>query len=352
MAEEGTEDKYHDKPNVPIMMEMTGLSDEIVEDYLSRFDDNLERAMNGWLTDCDDTDEQTVKENKEKEIKEKKERESNEGTDILNFEGIGRRTHIKDGQRNYNNRVPVKARRGQIGEAVSNEIHVPKVSFHDRTFAAFLLISRADFFPMDVSKYIIFFILREGIWFDQFEYNFDKNGILYYLGCDEGKEADYVHPQTLGFVSCTPVNIFQGTTQQAFSHRYDPGLVQNWCYKGYNQNGPTDQTKELFMAIQFNKHSVVPTRYTIRHGYPGGHALRNWNFEGSNNGEEWFLISEHIEDESLSDASLASSASFEIPGHTESYSHFRIFVTGKSSGGSTYLMMAGFELYGCLRYEK
>lgn len=35
------DDKYKDKPNVPVMMEMTGLSDEIVEDYLDRFDDNL-----------------------------------------------------------------------------------------------------------------------------------------------------------------------------------------------------------------------------------------------------------------------------------------------------------------------
>lgn len=46
----------------------------------------------------------------------------------------------------------------------------------------------------------------------------------------------------------------------------------------------------------------------IIHSYPGGHALRNWNFEGSKDGKQWITLTVHEHDESISEVSLACMA--------------------------------------------
>lgn len=55
-----------------------------------------------------------------------------------------------------------------------------------------------------------------------------------------------------------------------------------------------------WFAIDLMMWSVVPIAYTLRHG--GNYvaeSLRNWDFQGSVNGKEWFIIRRHKFDESL-----------------------------------------------------
>jgi hypothetical protein len=212
-------------------------------------------------------------------------------------------------------------------------------------YEAYLLFTQlTDEIPMDVIRYIIFILLSEGRWFEHAS-DFDKNGVLYFLGTDKGKFSGYQHPETLGYVNLERKKIFQGTIQQAFMwNETAPNIVQNWCYQGWNGNyGP------LFMSLQFLKHSLIPTKYTIRHGYPGGHALRNWNFEASHDGKDWIVLVEYKKCKDISDHSLGCTASFDVPVGNVSYQHFRIHVTGLTDGNSFYCMMAGFEIYGFLK---
>jgi len=220
-------------------------------------------------------------------------------------------------------------------------------------FNAYLILSHNNFgIPMDVVRYIIILALKDGTWFE-YVHDFDKNGILYYLGTNEGKNTDYVFPGQLGFVKVNPITIFQGSVQQAFKWNEEaPKIVQNWCYKGWGDN-QKEMKGELWFSIEFLQHIVVPTKYTMRHGYPGGHALRNWNFEASNDGKIWIVLETYKDNTKIRDRDLSCTATFEIsPERRDSFTHFRIFVTDVTEQQSYYLMMAGFEIYGFLQRAK
>jgi hypothetical protein len=85
----------------------------------------------------------------------------------------------------------------------------------------------------------------------------------------------------------------------------------------------------------------------MRHGYTAqGHALRNWAFEGSEDGLSWHMIRRHENDETMGDKfELKETGSFDVS-TSLFFSFFRITVTGPTSTGSEYLMVAGFEMYG------
>jgi E3 ubiquitin-protein ligase HECTD1 len=231
---------------------------------------------------------------------------------------------------------------------------IPKPKFRgtrEDLFRAYLILSHNnDGVPMDVVRYIIMLALKDGRWFE-YEHDFDKNGILYYLGTDEGKKTYYGFPRD--YVKVFPTPIFQGSVEQAFKWSGEaPKIVQNWCYKGWADNQKS-MHGELWFSIEFLNHTVVPTKYTIRHGYPGGHALRNWNFEATNDGKKWKVLESYKDNKKMGDRDLNCTATFEIPADKrDAYNRFRIFVTGVTDQQSYYLMMAGFEIYGFLQNEK
>ena len=43
--------------------------------------------------------------------------------------------------------------------------------------------------------------------------------------------------------------------------------------------------------------NIKPTKYTLRHDNQPGAYLRYWNFEGSNNGNDWIIIKKHKNDQ-------------------------------------------------------
>jgi len=233
--------------------------------------------------------------------------------------------------------------------------------FKNHVAFCFLILQETRVFPLDVSRYIIITLLKGGQYFLNYEADFDKNGILYYLGTDG--RSHYVHPQTRNMIRCTPEKIYSGNILQSFCHDVtslfrDSGnshIVQNWHYA--DDAALRDVlTKDLCMYIQFLKHSVIPIKYTMRHGYPGGHAMRSWNFEATNDpindaiiNKTWVVLDVRVEDPSISPTVLLNSASFDIMNPDgKSYHTFRIRLTGPNSSQSHYFMMAGFELYGTL----
>ena len=92
---------------------------------------------------------------------------------------------------------------------------------------------------------------------------------------------------------------------------------------------------------------VRPRSYTLRHarGYSRS-ALRSWVFQGSKDNTEWFALSTHTNDESLTDAGTTHTWHLE-PHAEEPFRFFRILMTGPGADSShNYLSLSGFELYG------
>ena len=104
--------------------------------------------------------------------------------------------------------------------------------------------------------------------------------------------------------------------------------------------------------LQLRTASVCPTHYTLRHGYDGygssHYRLRNWLFQGSNDGASWTTLSTHVNDAKLPAAGY-SSATWPVTPQTGFYTYFRVSQTGANSSGANHLMMSGFEVYGRVR---
>lgn len=70
---------------------------------------------------------------------------------------------------------------------------------------------------------------------------------------------------------CLPLQTFTGCAKQAYAHSLDPALFcQNWHYiTPYKENLNDESLLQggVNISIQLLHHSVLPTKYTLRHGY-------------------------------------------------------------------------------------
>jgi E3 ubiquitin-protein ligase HECTD1 len=165
-----------------------------------------------------------------------------------------------------------------------------------------------------------------------YESDFDTNGLLFWLGTN-GKTTEYVNPHTSGKVVVTASSVNNGTLEGFIGHAQPDGAHE------------TDREPMSFVAVQFPL-PVVVTRYTLRHGWHSGeYRLQNWNFEGSNNGVEWVVLRQHVDDQSLEDEEF-STASWDVNPDSLAFSHFRILQNGENSSGEDELDVGGLELYG------
>jgi len=191
-------------------------------------------------------------------------------------------------------------------------------------------------FPSDIVFHIVSILIHRCFTYEK---DFDENGILFWLGTFE-KTSPYQHPCDIGLAKVAPAKFYCGTTKQAFSHTMP--ISQNWLEKGVPNS---------WAEFELLHHTIIPTAYTLRHGYPiKGHAIRHWNFEARNPNEEWEILSEHRNDTSIPGNDMNDTATFFLPQTKamKQYSIFRIYQVGETENNSPYLMMAGFEIYGYL----
>jgi hypothetical protein len=115
--------------------------------------------------------------------------------------------------------------------------------------------------------------------------------------------------------------------------------------------GVLDDELYGWFIIRLNFHRLALTHYSLRHYISQrNHTLRSWRLEGSNDGVQWILLRDHIEDEALNGP--GSSATFSIAqstGGKKFYSWFRIMITGTNST-KIYrnLCCSGVEMFGTL----
>ena len=71
-----------------------------------------------------------------------------------------------------------------------------------------------------------------------------------------------------------------------------------------NANGPSVHAGfDSYFLVDFGESvRIKPTHYSLEHqDQTDDTFMRNWNFEGSNNGDNWDIIMEHNHDQTLQD---------------------------------------------------
>eukprot|EP01083_Nonionella_stella_P025632 70606_1 len=176
-------------------------------------------------------------------------------------------------------------------------------------------------------------------WFFEYERDFDRNGIIYFLGCDYGND-DWQNPSEKGIIQIQSTKIHDES--KSIHHFVGREAARSM----------TNGEENAWFSIDFKGLQVKPTHYTLRHYISNDdYCLRNWDFEGSaDGGKEWTIIRQHTNDTSLQ--GKGASHTWKVDECNAFYSLFRIRMTGKDSGGfgSWSLCCSGFEIYGQLKY--
>jgi len=169
-----------------------------------------------------------------------------------------------------------------------------------------------------------------------FSSDFDKRGIMYYLGT-KGYTQAWQNPGVIGAVNVTSTPLA--------SH---PPSEPSWAIVGRDIiRCVTVPGKESWFMIDLLHWRVCPTAYTLRHYSSWDtEALRDWKLQGSNDGKKWSKLLSHKKDCSLN--KKGESKTWAIPRTKKAFRFFRILQTGKNSNGHWYCALSGFEVYGTL----
>merc|ERR1712228_650458 len=86
----------------------------------------------------------------------------------------------------------------------------------------------------------------------------------------------------------------------------------------------TQDKKGSFFSVNFGKYGIKPTHYTLRHYIRrADFHLKNWEFQGSNNGKHWKCLRKHNDDTSLNGAFKSHTWTIDTD---EYFSYFRVIM--------------------------
>ncbi|XP_029035839.1 E3 ubiquitin-protein ligase HECTD1 isoform X7 [Osmia bicornis bicornis] len=173
----------------------------------------------------------------------------------------------------------------------------------------------------------------------KYQYDFDENGLLYWIGTNAKTCSEWVNPGQYGLVVVTSSNgrnLPYGHLEDILSR--DPSALN--CH--------TNDDRRAWFSIDLGVW-IIPSAYTLRHarGY-GRSALRNWMFQASKDGVTWTTLYAHVDDPSLNEPGSTATWTLEPPAdETQGWRHLRLQQIGKNASGQThYLSVSGFEVYG------
>merc|ERR1719228_3009966 len=112
-------------------------------------------------------------------------------------------------------------------------------------------------------------------------------------------------------------------------------------------NCHTNDDRRAWFAIDLGVW-IHPKSYTLRHarGY-GRRAVRSWQLQGSRDGVNWVVLSDHSNDERLGEPGSTATWTIDGGGAGGGYRHVRIQQMGRNASAQThYLSLSGFEIYG------
>lgn len=113
-----------------------------------------------------------------------------------------------------------------------------------------------------------------------FDYDFDENGALYFLG-SFGKKRIWQNPHTIGQVQVFASSIGAGSPD---------------CFTGrIVTNCRTLNEPFSYFGIDLGEgRQLLPTCYTIRNRNSTTHVLMNWHLEGSNDKTNWTILDRRV----------------------------------------------------------
>uniref|UniRef100_A0A1I8GC05 E3 ubiquitin-protein ligase n=1 Tax=Macrostomum lignano TaxID=282301 RepID=A0A1I8GC05_9PLAT len=204
---------------------------------------------------------------------------------------------------------------------------------------------------LDRSTFRMFQAFPDGAVQLTYAYDFDENGLFYWLGTNAGSQPSWVNPVQAGVVVMTTWNgkdLSYGKLEHFLSRDHAPLN----CHTADDRQAAVD---------------LLPSAYTIRHarGFSRS-ALRNWVLEASHDATNWIVISKHVNDEGLRDpgstctwpielADLRSATAHDLEtddgaaaaGCSRGWRYFQIRVTGKNASNQMHVLScSGLELYG------
>ena len=107
-----------------------------------------------------------------------------------------------------------------------------------------------------------------------------------------------------------------------------------------------DKRPNPWFAVDFKDNCVEPTHYSLRHySSKDIECIRNWEFRGSNDGENWETIKQHKNDKTFQRKGQIATFKVEC---NKKYRYFRIYMTEKNENGHWYLCCSGLEIYGLI----
>ena len=96
-----------------------------------------------------------------------------------------------------------------------------------------------------------------------------------------------------------------------------------------------------FIYIHLLQHHLLIKNYTIRQ-YNNYDKLKNWLFEGSNDGSEWIVL----DSQPPSSSFCFNNNYYSFPSLSGIYSYFRIRQNGSNCYDNLYMRLSGMELFG------
>ena len=153
----------------------------------------------------------------------------------------------------------------------------------------------------------------------RFESAFDTNGILHHIGTRGGRAA-YRNPHELGEVVSSISSIVTGSAgaEHFVQHAHATPV---WIF--------TDNAPQSWMAVDLGEgRSLVVDHYCLRSDAQGGaYKLRNWELQGSPDGQTWQTLRAHQNDTSLLLQGMGTAA-WPVDAGAQALRHFRIVQTG------------------------
>lgn len=113
-----------------------------------------------------------------------------------------------------------------------------------------------------------------------YEYDFDENGVFFYLGT-YGRKRAWQNPHALGLVHCFASSIGSGKVED---------IVGRQVVNCRTLNEPFS-----FFGVDLGEgRFLIPTCYSIRNRNSSTHVLMNWHMEASNDKVNWVILDRRI----------------------------------------------------------
>jgi len=212
------------------------------------------------------------------------------------------------------------------GEVLSDSNHVSKIALSDVSMSVVSILPSKRKTKSMTFEYVS---------------DFDKNGILYYLATEGGKKP-YKNPATSGVVKLE------------ISHKslYSSDMVKDNIIDHFKATSTYwgGSCPQWFSVDLGEKNLVKCTAYTLRHGFSSYNSyICDWEFQGSTDNKKWDVLHSEINPPFTKGYDTKT---FKLPPQTKFYRYFRVLQKGNysmglgQSGGSPYLCISGFEIYG------